>query len=609
MARHFVIGTAGHIDHGKTSLVRTLTGVDLDRLPEERSRGITIALGFTALELPGGRRLSFVDVPGHERLVRTMIAGATGLDAVMLCVSAVEGVMPQTREHLDILQLLGVEQGVVALTMADQVDEEMLELATMDVEDAVAGTFLAGAPIIATASPPGGEPQGLDPLRGALAELDPTERSSAGPFRLPIDRAFVQRGFGTVVTGTVRSGQVRDGDEVEIQPAGLKARVRGVQVHGQGVDGSQAGQRTALNLAGIERDDLARGQVVLTPGAVPLASVIDARYRHLSGAPHLDHGARVRLLVGTAEVMAVCSVLDTDDGLVPGRDHLIQLRTDTPIVVLPHDRFVLRRESPVETLGGGQVVDPWSPRARHRDHARVADELAQHGRGEVGVLLARAGRRGLSPVEVELHGITDGVPLGDRVVHADTWNKLTDELVTAVQAWHAERPLTPGAPRRDLRRGPLRHLGDRAFDDLVASAAERGRIELDGPIIRAPGFQVRPDAAQQALLDRMLASVDAAGLDGTPVAPLMADDADAFMLLVGDGRVHRVADRAVTGARLDTLVARVRAHLDATGSLSTSDFKDLSGLSRRMAIPLLEWLDARRVTLRQGDVRILHPTR
>ncbi|RME24017.1 MAG: selenocysteine-specific translation elongation factor [Deltaproteobacteria bacterium] len=609
MARHFVIGTAGHIDHGKTSLVRALTGVDLDRLPEERARGITIALGFTVLDLPDGRRLSFVDVPGHERLVRTMIAGATGLDAVLLCVSAVEGVMPQTREHLDILSILGVEQGVIALTMTDLVDEEMVELATMDVEDAVRGTFLEGAPIIATASPPGGTPRGLEPLRAALAALDPAERSSAGPFRLPIDRAFVRRGFGTVVTGTVRSGVVHDGEEVEVQPAGLRARVRGIQVHGDSVDHSRAGQRTALNLAGIERDDLARGQVVLRPGTIPLASIIDASYRHLAGAPHLDHDARVRLLVGTAEVMAVCSVLDSDDGLVPGRDHLVQLRTDSPIVVLPGDRFVLRRESPVETLGGGRVLDPWAPRARQRDHARAAAELARVLDGDRSVLLLRAGQRGLPPVEVDLHEITDGISLGDRVVHPEVFARLLDALVAAVDAWHAERPLTPGAPRRDLRRGPLRHLGDRAFDELVARAAALQRIELDGPIIRAPGFRVRPDPDQQALLDRLLATVDAAGLDGTPVAPLMAEDPDAFMFLVGEGLVDRVADRAVTGAHLEKLVHRVRSHLATHGSLSTADFKELTGLSRRMAIPLLEWLDARRVTLRQGDVRVAHPSR
>ncbi|NOY26026.1 MAG: selenocysteine-specific translation elongation factor, partial [Oligoflexia bacterium] len=338
---HFIVGTAGHIDHGKTTLVRALTGVDLDSLPEERARGITIALGFTQLDLGPSHHVSFVDVPGHERLVRTMIAGATGLDAVMLCVSAVDGVMPQTREHLDILQILGLSQGIVALTMSDLVDAEMRELAELDVEEAVAGTFLEGAPIIPTAVPGGGasggsaaeqgsQCLGLDALRAALAALSPSGRTATGPFRLPIDRAFVRRGFGTVVTGTLRSGTVTDGDDVEILPAGQRARVRGLQCHGQAVPGSRAGWRTAINLAGVERDDLSRGQVVVHAGQIETASVIDTRYRHLASAPPIKDGARVRLLAGTAEVMAVVSVLDTQQGsgdqgpsgLQPDREYL-----------------------------------------------------------------------------------------------------------------------------------------------------------------------------------------------------------------------------------------------------------------------------------------------
>ena len=249
-AKHLIIGTAGHIDHGKTTLIRTLTGVDLDKLPEEQARGITIALGFTHLELASKAVASFVDVPGHERLVRTMIAGATGLDGVMLCVAATEGVMPQTKEHLDILGLLGVHQGLVVMTMCDLVDQETMELARLDIEDAIDGTFLEGAPILATAA--GALPQGMDALKAAIETLQPTDRAAEGIFRLPIDRAFVQKGFGTVVTGTARSGTLKDGSDVLIHPIGLKARVRGLQVHGESVGQTQAGQRTAINLAGLE---------------------------------------------------------------------------------------------------------------------------------------------------------------------------------------------------------------------------------------------------------------------------------------------------------------------------------------------------------------------
>ncbi|MCK6505053.1 selenocysteine-specific translation elongation factor [Myxococcota bacterium] len=607
MSSHLVVGTAGHIDHGKTTLVRALTGVDLDTLPEERARGITIALGFTHLDLGGDRTLSFVDVPGHERLVRTMIAGATGLDAVLLCVSAVEGVMPQTREHLDILRLLGVRQGLCVLTMADLVDEEMLALATMDVEEAVAGSFLDGAPILAVAVPPdGAPPRGLDALRAALATLAPAERSATGPFRLPIDRAFVRRGFGTVVTGTLRSGELRDGDEVEVLPDGIRTRVRGLQVHGHPVAASQAGQRTAVNLAGVERDDLARGQVLVHPGRIEPASVIDCRVHHLPGAPALPDGARVRLLSGTAEVMAALSVID-GEALAPGQDHLVQLRTEAPLVLLPGDRLVLRRESPVETLGGGEVLDPWAPRARRRDHARVAAELRALLAGDRSVLLSRAGDTGLSPARAALLGVTGGAPLGDRLVHPDRVAWLQARLGEALDTWHRERPLTPGAPRRDLRRGPLAHLDDRAFDALVALAAARGELVLEGPVLRRPTWRIQPTAAQQAVLDGLRAEVAAGGLDGVSAGALLAREPDAFMLLVARGDLVRMGDRVVDGALLQPLLAQVRAWFDAHAAMSPTEFKDLSGLSRRMAIPLLEWLDASGLTSRQGDQRVAGP--
>ena len=603
MTSHLVVGTAGHIDHGKTTLVRALTGVDLDTLPEERARGITIALGFTHLELGPDRSLSFVDVPGHERLVRTMIAGATGLDAVMLCVSAVEGVMPQTREHLDILRLLGVRQGLCVLTMSDLVDEEMLALATLDVEEAVAGSFLEGAPILSVAVPPGGAPRGLDELRAVLAALSPADRSSSGPFRLPIDRAFVRRGFGTVVTGTLRSGQVHDGDEVEVLPDGIRTRVRGLQVHGRGVQLSQAGLRTAVNLAGVERDDLARGQVLVHPGRIEPASVIDCHVHHLPAAPTLPDGARVRLLSGTAEVMAVLSVLDGDE-LAPGQDHLVQLRTEAPVVLLPGDRLVLRRESPVETLGGGQVLDPWAPRARRRDHARVADELRALMAGDRRVLLARAGDTGLSPARAALLGVEGGTALGERLLHPDRVASLHAALLEALDAWHRDRPLTPGAPRRDLRRGPLAHLDDRAFDALVALAAGQGELELEGPVLRRAGFTVRPTSAQQATLSALRDEVRAGGLDGVTAGPLLAREADAFMLLVAQGALVRMGDRVVDAALLQPLLVQVQAWFDHHPAMSPAEFKDLSGLSRRMAIPLLEWLDASGRTVRQGDQRL-----
>ncbi|MEQ1569513.1 MAG: selenocysteine-specific translation elongation factor, partial [Myxococcota bacterium] len=307
-ARPLVVGTAGHIDHGKTSLVRTLTGVDLDDLPEERARGITIALGFTALPLPDGRFASFVDVPGHEKLVRTMVAGATGLDAVVLCVSAVDGAMPQTREHVAILDLLGLRRGVIALTMADLVDDELLALAVDDVTQLVAGTFLAGAPIIPFSAIDG---RGKDALVRAIAEFPDTDRAPNGPFRLPIDRVFVRTGFGVVVTGTTTSGTIEDGDVVTLLPSGVSARVRGIEVHGHEVARATPGHRTALNLAGVDAETVSRGMVAAR-GPVPCASIVDLSLSALTSAPPLEDGAAVRVLHGTAELGARVYLIGPD---------------------------------------------------------------------------------------------------------------------------------------------------------------------------------------------------------------------------------------------------------------------------------------------------------
>lgn len=599
---HLVVGTAGHIDHGKTSLVRALTGIDLDRLPEERARGITIALGFTWLDLPGGRRIAMVDVPGHERLVRTMVAGASGMDAVLLCVSASEGVMPQTREHLDILGLLGVQHGVIALTMTDLVDEEMLELAQLDVEDAVSGTFLEGAPVLATAAGP--RPAGLDALKQALAALPRPPRPEGGPFRLPADRAFVQRGFGTVITGTVRGGRLSDGDEVELLPEGLRARVRGVEVHGEAADAATQGQRAALNLAGVERDDLHRGSVVMHPGVAEAASVIDVRYRHLDAAPPVVDGTRARLLVGTAEVMGVLAIVDPGvEALEPGWRGFVQVRTDSPVVALPGDRVVLRRESPVETLGGGIVLDPWSRRVRRRDRERAHAELSRLQAGEAGVRLLRAGDAGLSEAGLRIRGVEGGVRLGERWVHADRVARLEALLVEGLAAHHAEQPLSPGTSRRGLHRPPLGHLTTAAYDDLLARLIEQGRVASAGARIRSPGFEVRLDPAQRRRSDALVARAAAAGLEGPKAAEILQAEPALTLLLLDDGVLVRVRDHILHAPALQALRDRVLAHLAQHGTLSPTDFKDLTGLSRRHAIPLLEWLDTQRVTVRDGDTR------
>lgn len=610
-----VVGTAGHIDHGKTSLVHALTGTHLDRLPEEQARGITIALGFTNRRLPSGRVASFVDVPGHERLVRTMIAGATGLDAVVLCVSAVEGVMPQTREHLEILQLLGVSQGLVALTMCDLVDDELAELAELDIEDAVQGTFLEGAPVLRTAAGP--SPHGIDALVAALDHLEPVSHAADGPLRLPIDRAFVRHGFGTVVTGTLRSGTVQDGDEVELQPGGQRARVRGLQVHGEGVSQSRAGLRTALNLASVERDDLTRGHVVCRPGTLQPTQVIDLRLRTLADAPPIAAGARVRLLLGTSETLAVFAPVAADgddptsappDPWPPGTHGLVQLRTDAPVVALPGDRVVVRRESPVTTLGGGTVLDAWAPRVRGRTRSRHARELRALDSGDHLVLLDRAGHLGLSAEALALRGIApaDTAELDEgRYVHPQHLARLADTLVEALDAWHVAHPLADGAPRRDLHGAALAHLPSAAFDALVSHLCHQGELVVDGPRLRRTGFSVSLNSEQQAFVDTLLQELQEAGAAAPRFKDVLPRDPDLVSLLLGRGTLVRYGDRVTSDRVLQRVYAEVEAFLNENGRMMPTDLKALYGLSRKHAIPLLEWLDSSRLTVRDGDARVL----
>lgn len=601
MSEHLIIGTAGHIDHGKTSLIRAITGVDLDRLPEERERGITITLGFTHLTLDSGRTVSFIDVPGHERLVRTMISGATGLDAAMLCVSAVEGVMPQTREHLAILELLGVKQGIIALTMTDLVDEEMLELAQMDVEEAIEGTPLEGAPILLTSAGP--EPAGIEAVLEALQALTPRSQDNDSPFRLPIDRAFVRRGFGTVITGTTRSGSITDGTEVVILPEGTRARIRGIQVHGESVEQALSGQRTAINLAGIEREDLARGMTLALPDTLPPAHILDARYHHLAEAPEIPHDSRVRLLVGTSEVMAVLSVLD-DEALRPGQSHLIQLRTDAPLVSLPRDRFVLRRESPVQTLGGGILLDPWAGRLRRKHHAEAVAQLTALEAGDKSIFLLRAGEEGLTPRQAELYELTDATSLGGLHLHPEVVSRLRQTLMDSLRQWHAEHPLAAGVGRRDLRRGVFQRLPERVYIELLESLAEAGELVFEGPRLRAAEFSIALSEAQKKTMADLTAAVLAAKLEGPRFDVHVKEIPELLQLLLESGVLVRVGPHLIHHDPLSTLKAQVVALLAEKGEMQPTDFKAMTGLSRRFAIPLLEWLDAQRVTVRRGDVRV-----
>ena len=606
-----VVGTAGHIDHGKTSMVRTLTGVDLDTLPEERARGITIALGFEPLVLPDGQTVAFVDVPGHEGLVRTMVAGASGIDAVVLCVSAVDGVMPQTREHLDIVRLLDVQQGIVVMTMADLVDEDYLELALEDVGDLLEGTPFQDAPRVAFSAVTG---QGRDELLAVLETLRPRERDTSGPFRLPVDRAFVRDGFGTVVTGTSLSGSLDDGAAVRLLPAGTSARVRGIQVHGVTASQARPGWRVALNLAAVDKEQVPRGTVVVG-GDVPVTSMVDVEYHHLPDAPHLEDGVSVRFLVGTSEVVGHLHLAEPREELVPGMHTWAQLRLESPVACLPGDRFVVRRTSPVQTLGGGVVVDPWTPRMRRRHRVAWGEQIARLRAGEEVVWLERAGEAGLEPSAWRARAPTSAVAvrLGDREMAPSVAGRLEGLLVGALSTWHAEHPLALGAQPRELHPGRLGHLTRRVFEALVERLEASGVLRRDGPLVSMVGFVVELSDAQRALQGRILASVTAEGLSGlalrriverhpepeTPALVRLLEHGDQVAVIAGVGTVAR--------EHFDRLPDALRGWFAEHTELTPGDFKTLTGQSRRTAIPWLEWLDGQRLTQRRGSARIPGP--
>lgn len=407
--KHLILGTAGHIDHGKTSLVRALTGIDTDRLKEEKERGITIELGFAHLELPGDIQFGIVDVPGHERFVRAMVAGVGGMDLVMLVIAADEGVMPQTREHLEICQLLGVRKGLVALTKCDMVDEDWLHLVTEEVRDYLAGSFLEEAPIVPLSSKTGA---GLEDLKTTLGQLaaEVHEKSVDGPFRLPVDRVFTVAGFGTVVTGTLLSGAMAVGDEVEVLPSGLTSRVRSIQTHGRKSEQAEAGQRVAVNLQGIDYADMARGDVIVPRGVFRTTRTVDARLDFLASAPReLKHRATLRLHSATYEVSAQAILLEGDT-LAPGASAFVQLRLKSPVLLLPGDFFILRSYSPQITVGGGVVLDPAPPRRRRRS-AQARELLDALGEGaDADKLLLLTQQSLLSGLTLEELIIRSGLP-------------------------------------------------------------------------------------------------------------------------------------------------------------------------------------------------------
>jgi selenocysteine-specific elongation factor len=616
--KHIIVGTAGHIDHGKTALVKALTGIDADRLEEEKRRGITIDLGFAHLELTPALRLGFVDVPGHERFVKNMLAGVGGIDLVLFVVAADESIKPQTREHFDICRLLGIPRGIVALTKSDLVDEDILGLVRLEIDDLVAGSFLEGAPVVPVSSTTGA---GLDDLRRELvraAALVP-EKNARGPFRLPIDRAFSVKGFGTVVTGTLISGTVRKEQEVELYPAGRRLRVRGVQVHGSRSEASVAGQRTAVNLPAVEPGDIARGDVLSEPGRFHPVRHLDCRLELLRSSKPLKHRAPVHFHSGTAEIEAEVRLLGGALALQPGADAYARIVLKEPAMLLPGDRFIVRMFSPVVTIGGGVVVDIGDRRYRRADNpAARLDVLASNDtaarvsllvrESEFGVGIADlVARTGLQPDDVAKAPAKLLAPQ-QWLIDPAGFQSARDRLVRAVRQFHAQNPLLPGIARQDLRARELAGAPPFLLDALLAEAKD---LAVEGEIVRSRAHKVIFKEDEEQARGAIERAFEQAGLAVPAVPEVLAKSGveaararTLLAMLLREKRLTRVSEDLVFHA---SAIGSLRELLASHKSqrFNVTAFKEWTGVSRKYAIPLLEYLDREHITRREGDERLV----
>jgi selenocysteine-specific elongation factor len=628
--RHVVVGTAGHIDHGKTSLVKALTGIDTDRLPEEKARGITIDLGFAFLEEPD-LTIEIVDVPGHERFVKNMLAGVGGIDLAMLVIAADEGVMPQTREHLAICALLRIPGGLVVLTKADLVEPDWLELVKDDVAGLVRGTLFEGAPVIAASAKTG---EGLDGIRAALRELAAMipPRSADQLPRLPIDRVFTIKGFGTVVTGTLTAGRFTIDDRVEVFPRGVQAKVRGIQTHGHAVNEARAGQRTAVNLQSLERAAIDRGDVLGLAGTLVTASTVDGTLELLPDAPRpLKTRDRIRFHVGTSEVMARVLFLDRTE-LEAGQTAFARLRLEAPVVALPRDRFVVRSYSPIVTIGGGSLLDVDPPRMRRKGPTLLA-HLALLDRGTPeDVLEEHIRQRGLAGARIG--GLSGRVPFGpetlrallarvqetrkvvavdrDWFVHVESQARLRELVLAALAAFHRANPLRSGMSREELR-GRAGNAADKLFTHLLGVLDAEGVVRSERDKVRLAAHEVQLSDEQRRIVERLEADFRTA--QAAPPSPEEAlaragvagdEEHSLFQLLVEGRKLVRVKESLFFHVEaLEAIQAKVVALLRERKDIGPGDIKDLLGISRKYAIPLLEYFDGRRVTQRVGERRVL----
>ena len=625
--KHLIIGTAGHVDHGKTTLIKAITGTNTDRLKEEQERGLTIDLGFASLRLPSGRQVGIVDVPGHERFLKNMLAGASGVDIALLVVAADEGVMPQTKEHLEILELLETKQGVIALTKCDMVDEEWLEIVEEDIRTSLKDSFLAGANIIPVSGTTG---KGTDAL---LKELDrlanqAEQRSIEGPFRLPIDRVFTMTGFGTVVTGTLVSGTLKIGDPVVVIPQNINSRIRQLQVHGKKQEIVYAGSRVAANLVGIDVEDLERGDVVLPPGYLQATNILDAAITVLKDSPKpLKSRMRIRLHIGTAEIIGRAMILGTQE-IKPGDSGFVQLRLETPVVAARGDRFVLRFYSPMRVMGGGKILDPATPKHRLNDQAAIK-RLEHKLKGDPLDIIEdtlSANEMGLNETDlIKLTGMINKeltaalstltsneqiIQLAGRYLHKSAYQGIIAKTKAILETYHTANPMRSGMPKEELRRQLSAKLDTKTFQTILTALSSDNEIAFSDTIIKLPNFQPTLNETQTKTATNIEDEYRNAGANPPLISEIEqkhgTDSKEILSLLIDKGTLIKVTPEFLfhTDA-IKQAEDSLTKHLQANSQITVAEFRDLIISSRKYVVPLLEYFDAKKVTRRMGDIRVL----
>ena len=632
--RHVVLGTAGHVDHGKTALIKALTGTDTDRLKEEKERGITIELGFASLKLPSGKTLGIVDVPGHEKFIKHMVSGAAGIDLVMMIIAADESIMPQTKEHLHICSLLGIRSGLVVLTKIDMVENDWLELVKTEIQDFLKGTFLEGVPVIPVSAL---KQKGIDELTAALDTVvqNIPKKNDCGIFRLPVDRVFTMKGFGTVVTGTLISDSISVGEDVLILPEEISARIRGIQVHNQPTQEATAGQRTAINLQGIEKESLQRGDVLTRPGTVVPTTRLDVFIEYLkNNAKSLKNRTLARLHTGASEIIARVILIEKDE-LAPGEKGFAQLILEKKDVVVAGDRFVLRSYSPITTIGGGLIIDPLPPKHK-RLNKKVIEELATLLNGtlpkKIEVILERAGFAGTNlrhlvfrlgtnakNIKEALQSILSqkSALITDKeetnIISASFYEKLAQSAAEIISQYQKKNPLREGISKEELKASLGRDISPKLFFMLLQNLTANKTIEVDKETVRLFGHKVTLADDLNSIRQEILKIYNEAGLTPSSFKDVINNFQDKkteaqniIKLLLKEGSLIKINEELIfTRDALDNLRKNYKALLVKEGKATPVSFKELTGLSRKYIIPLMEYFDTDKLTMRVGDHRIL----